>query len=206
MNLTTSRVTSRLMGIKLLYRMMKVSRLYAKLVEMSPAQTHTPLLTPHKQFFYFYFLGLWFWKTCVCVPTSAGQVPASVFGVLFIPDGGAHRADQSHDQQDAKENQDLHVGHPLHVGALQRRLGGVLERRSRMQHVGKQQRRLDEWKGNRKSLLWWTLCQLSPALTWSRGRCRQQFPQPTGCFWAGLRAAAPGLALKEPGWRQQDSH
>lgn len=39
-NLTTSRVTSRLMGIRLLYRMMNVSRLYAKLVEMSPAQTH----------------------------------------------------------------------------------------------------------------------------------------------------------------------
>lgn len=38
-NFTTSRVTSRLMGIRLLYRMMNVSRLYAKLVEMSPAQT-----------------------------------------------------------------------------------------------------------------------------------------------------------------------
>lgn len=47
-----------------------------------------------------------------------------------VPDGGAHRADQSHHQQDAEQNQDLHVGHPLHVGALQRRLGGVLERRS----------------------------------------------------------------------------
>lgn len=58
--------------------------------------------------------------------------------MFSVPDGGAHRADQSHDQQDAKQNQDLHVGHPLHVGALQRRLGGVLERRSRMQHVGKQ--------------------------------------------------------------------
>lgn len=38
-NLTTSRVTSRLMGIRLLYRIMNVSRLYAKLVEMSPAET-----------------------------------------------------------------------------------------------------------------------------------------------------------------------
>lgn len=44
-NLTTSRVTSRLMGIKLLYRMMNVSRLYAKLVEMSPAQTHMCVFT-----------------------------------------------------------------------------------------------------------------------------------------------------------------
>lgn len=43
-NFTTSRVTSRLMGIRLLYRMMNVRRLYAKLVEMSPAKTHNILL------------------------------------------------------------------------------------------------------------------------------------------------------------------
>lgn len=67
---------------------------------------------------------------CVCVkdPTSARQVPAGVLGVLSVPDGGADGADQSHDQQDAEQDQDLHVGDPLHVGALQRRLGGVLER------------------------------------------------------------------------------
>lgn len=141
-NLTTSRVTSRLMGIKLLYRMMNVSRLYAKLVEMSPAQTHTCI---NSQWInaHFYFVRLWFCKMCVCIPTSTGQVPAGVFGVFSVPDGGAHRADQSHDQQDAKQNQDLHVGHPLHIRALQRRLGGVLERRSRTQHVGKQ-RTLDK--------------------------------------------------------------
>lgn len=49
--------------------------------------------------------------------------------MLSVPDGGADGADQSHDQQDAKQDQDLHVGHPLHVGALQRGLGGVLRRR-----------------------------------------------------------------------------
>lgn len=67
---------------------------------------------------------------CVCVPTGAGQVPAGVFGVFPVPDGSAHGADQRHDQQDAKQDQDLHIGHPLHVGALQRRLGGVLGGRS----------------------------------------------------------------------------
>lgn len=43
-----------------------------------------------------------------------------------VPDGGAHRTDQGHDQQDAKQDQDLHVGHPLHVRALQWCFGGVL--------------------------------------------------------------------------------
>lgn len=38
-------------------------------------------------FCYFLFC---FCNTCVCVPTSAGQVPAGVFGVFSIPDGGAH--------------------------------------------------------------------------------------------------------------------
>lgn len=66
----------------------------------------------------------------VCVLTSAGQVPAGVLGVLSVPDGGAHGADQGHDQQDAEQDQDLHVGHPLHVRALQWRLGGVLGRRT----------------------------------------------------------------------------
>lgn len=65
----------------------------------------------------------------VCIPTSTRQVPAGVFSVFSIPDGGTHRADQRHHQQDAKQNQDLHVGHPFHVWALQRRLGGILERR-----------------------------------------------------------------------------
>lgn len=66
----------------------------------------------------------------LCVRTGARQVPAGVLGVFSVPDGGAHRADQSHDQQDAKQDQDLHVGHPLHIRALQRRLGGVLVRRT----------------------------------------------------------------------------
>lgn len=46
--------------------------------------------------------------------------------MYFVPDGSAHRADQGHDQQDAKQDQDLHVGHPLHIRALQWCLGGVL--------------------------------------------------------------------------------
>lgn len=46
--------------------------------------------------------------------------------MFSVPDGGAHRADQGHDQQDAEQHQDLHVGHPLHVGTLQWRFGGVL--------------------------------------------------------------------------------
>lgn len=137
-NLTTSRVTSRLMGIKLLYRMMNVSRLYAKLVEMSPAQTHMCVFTHTGPMLIFVFFFSAFVICASVFPTSAGQVPTGVFGVFSIPDGGAHWADQSHDQQDAKQNQDLHVGHPLYVRALQRRLGGVLERRSRTQHVGKQ--------------------------------------------------------------------
>lgn len=41
---------------------------------------------------------------CVCILTSAGQVPAGVFGVFSVPDGGAHRTDQCHDQQDAKQD------------------------------------------------------------------------------------------------------
>lgn len=61
-----------------------------------------------------------------CVLTSSWQVPTGIFGVLSVPDGGAHRADQGHDQQDAEQDQDLHVGHSLDIGALQRRLGGVL--------------------------------------------------------------------------------
>lgn len=40
----------------------------------------------------------------VCILTSAGQVPAGVFGVFSVPDGGAHRTDQCHDQQDAKQD------------------------------------------------------------------------------------------------------
>lgn len=47
--------------------------------------------------------------------------------MLLVPDGGANRTDQSHDQQDTKQDQDLHVGHPLHIRAFQWRLGGVLE-------------------------------------------------------------------------------
>lgn len=62
----------------------------------------------------------------MCVLTSPGQVPARIFSVFFVPDGSAHRADQGHDQQDAKQDQDLHVCHPLHVRALQWRFGGVL--------------------------------------------------------------------------------
>ena len=62
-------------------------------------------------------------SVCVCVLTCAGQVPAVLLGVRAVPDGRAHRADQSHDQQDAEQNQDLNVGHPLHVGALQGGLG-----------------------------------------------------------------------------------
>lgn len=46
--------------------------------------------------------------------------------MFSVPDGGAHRADQGHDQQDAKQDQDLHVGHSLHVRALQRCFGGIL--------------------------------------------------------------------------------
>lgn len=46
--------------------------------------------------------------------------------MFSVPDGRAHGAHQRHDQQDAKQHQDLHVGHPLHVRALQRRLGGIL--------------------------------------------------------------------------------
>lgn len=155
-NLTTSRVTSRLMGIRLLYRMMKVSRLYAKLVEMSPAQTHVCVFTHTGPTLVFVSFGSSFcnMRVCVCVPTSAGQVPAGVFGVFPVPDGGAHRADQSHDQQDAKQNQDLHVGHPLHVRALQRRLGGVLGRRPRM--CRKAEDRMSS-EGNRTWLHRWTV-------------------------------------------------
>lgn len=105
-NLTTSRVTSKLMGIRLLYRMMNVSRLYAKFVEMSPVQSHTVrhVLVACRRA-----------SIIVSVLTSAGQVPAGVLGVLSVPDGSANGADQSHDQQDAEQDQDLHVGHPLHV-------------------------------------------------------------------------------------------
>lgn len=193
-NLTTSRVTSRLMGIKLLYRMMNVSRLYAKLVEMSPAQTQT-----HNANDYISVLCL-VMGVSVCIPTSTGQVPAGVFSVFSVPDGGPHRADQRHHQQDAEQNQDLHVGHPLHVWALQRRLGGVLERRLvNARHVEAEDTR---WDG--KMLCLWTASSIPPASVWSHGPCRQQFPQPTGCFWAGHRAATPGLDLKELDWRRQD--
>lgn len=60
------------------------------------------------------------------VLTSSGQVPAGIVSVFPVPDGSANRTDQSHDQQDTKQDQDLHVGHPLHIRALQWRLGGVL--------------------------------------------------------------------------------
>lgn len=66
------------------------------------------------------------WYVCECVLTSSGQVPARVFSVFSVPDGSAHGADQCHDQQDAKQDQDLHVGHSLHIRALQWCLGGVL--------------------------------------------------------------------------------
>lgn len=42
--------------------------------------------------------------SCVCILTGAGQVPAGVFSVFSVPDGGAHRTDQCHDQQDAKQD------------------------------------------------------------------------------------------------------
>lgn len=63
---------------------------------------------------------------CACILTSPGQVPAGIFSVGSVPDGGAHGADQGHDQQDAKQDQDLHVGHPLHVRTLQWCFGRVL--------------------------------------------------------------------------------
>lgn len=66
------------------------------------------------------------WRFRGRILTGAGQVPAGILSVLFVPDGGTHRADQGHDQQDAKQDEDLQVGHPLHVRALQRRFGGVL--------------------------------------------------------------------------------
>lgn len=62
----------------------------------------------------------------VWVLTSPGQVPAGFFSVFYVPDGSTHGADEGHDQQDAKQDQDLHVGHPLHIRALQRCFGGIL--------------------------------------------------------------------------------
>lgn len=124
-NFTTSRVTSRLMGIRLLYRMMNVSRLYAKFREMSPEVTdkiplcNNPDLPKHA-------INIMRLKQSCYGLTGPGQVPAGLVRVFSVPDGCAHRADQCHDQQDAKQNQDLHVGHPLHIRALQWRLGGVL--------------------------------------------------------------------------------
>lgn len=64
---------------------------------------------------------------CVCALTCPGQVPTGFIGVLSVPDGCAHRADQRHDQQDPEQNQDLHVGHPLHIRALQWHLCRVLK-------------------------------------------------------------------------------
>lgn len=66
------------------------------------------------------------WYVCVYVLTSPGQVPAGIFSVFSVPDGSANRTDQSHDQQDTKQDQDLHVGHPLHIWTLQWCFGGVL--------------------------------------------------------------------------------
>lgn len=86
-NLTTSRVTSRLMGIKLLYRMMNVSRLYAKLVEMSPEQTHRhamlmtimmlPLLCNARVCVCSYQRGTGTSRLLQCVPCSRWRRPQS---------------------------------------------------------------------------------------------------------------------------------
>lgn len=83
-NLTTSRVTSRLMGIRLLYRMMNVSRLYAKLVEMSPAQTHTCVFTHTGQRLLLIRLGhgLGTWA-CVFLPARDRYQQASSVCSLF---------------------------------------------------------------------------------------------------------------------------
>lgn len=45
-----------------------------------------------------------------------------------------------------------------------------------------------------------------PASVWSRGQCRQQFPQPTVCSWAGHHAITPGLDPEERDWGQQERH
>lgn len=43
-----------------------------------------------------------------------------------IPVQGSHRAHQGHDQEDAKEYQDLHISYFLHIRSLERRFGGIL--------------------------------------------------------------------------------
>lgn len=86
-NLTTSSVTSRLMGIRLLYRMMNVSRLYQKFSEISPTEQHTRYTLTERCL------------NCVCVCrgssdvcTCTGEVPTLHVLVLLVPDGGANRA------------------------------------------------------------------------------------------------------------------
>lgn len=56
------------------------------------------------------------------------HVPGFV-AVLVLPDGLSNGANQRDGQQTAKQHQDLKVGDALHVGQLQRRSSGVLERR-----------------------------------------------------------------------------
>lgn len=123
-NLTTSSVTSRLIGIRLLYRMMKVSRLYQKFREMSPIEQHTHNTCLQKQFC----------LVCACVLGTEGvytctrEVPTLhvLLTVLLIPDGRTNRAHQCHDKEDPEQHQDLNVRHSLHVGALQRSFSRVL--------------------------------------------------------------------------------
>ena len=45
-----------------------------------------------------------------------------------VPVQGSHRAHQGHDQQDAEQYQDLHVGYLLHIRPLERGFGGILHK------------------------------------------------------------------------------
>ena len=45
-----------------------------------------------------------------------------------VPVQGPHRAHQRHEQQDAEQHQDLHVGYLLHVRSLERGFGGILHK------------------------------------------------------------------------------
>lgn len=80
-NLTTSRVTSRLMGIRLLYRMMKVSRLYQKFREMSPIGTaHTQYKLSEASL---HCLRMWVGCWVVCVPVRERYQHSTSLYCLF---------------------------------------------------------------------------------------------------------------------------
>lgn len=239
-NLTTSRVTSRLMGIRLLYRMMNVSRLYAKLVEISPAQTHNIHLfsftldvriNPNCHYckelqFQLVKCGI---SVCVFSPARERYQQASSVCSLFQMAAPTELTRAMTSRMPNKTRICMLVTRSTlerFSGALVEFWGGgqVNEYIETVLDEGESFTELQWFLLGEKKSTCSTLMRFEhfshishsfmnsdktlglPASVWSHGQCRQQFPQPTVCSWAGRHAVTPDLDPEELDWGQQERY